>query len=284
MQPLDAANGLEANIEIILQRRRKRQNKQSSGFFGDASAGSTLSSLQESVASLSSSIKEFSQAHLERKSSGRQRLAARVQDDSPKIAKLHRKDRVPHGSFPSTTASLPESTAVASPAAAAHSALKQQANNLPAQTVLSSQHIFDLGLSTLNSACQLLLRGTSALCQLKRGGLQKDLSSQRVDTDALQPAFVFLGRGASALCAFWKDAHGEPSTQEAFILRLSALSEVRLHEQPEQRAATLHAQHIAIDVLFPDAQARSDWVTALFLLRSCQPGALPPHSADDEAD
>lgn len=281
MQPLDAANGLEANIEIILQRRRMRQQGQESSHSVAGSAGgSSLSSLQNSVASLASSIQDFSRSHAGARLPGSEQSFGRKRhSDSPKLAHLHRQAKEPHSGSAAAWSAGPSTAAAVARDSPGTASGPQAKPNRPAvqntSTVLNSSHVFDLGLTTLNSACQLLLRGSSAFCQLKPGGTrQSSTPIQTIEIDALEPVFIFLGRGATALCAFWKGPDGEPSAEEAFVIQLCQLTEVRLRAQPQQRGATLITRHFAVDVVFPDSQARDDWAAALLLIRSCLAGAL----------
>ncbi len=278
---LDPANGLEANVEIILQRRRMRQA--SSGSASVASAvgiGASLESLTSSVATTASAVRDFSQHSQAHDGPNKQRASRNEQrpyepPNTPTLVGLHRRAREPHSASASSTTTAEQSVTVATsnfPRNLGPQPAPQDTRSIQQhQTITNSQAVFDSAFSALNSALKLLVRGMSMYCHLATSVNSTKTIQQTIDQHMHLPCFVLLGRGGTVLHGFWKDEQNQPS-EEAFVAPLLSVQRVHLSGQFDSRHVHLVGKKVHVSLVAPDTSARDDWVSALLLVRSCLPG------------
>ena len=196
----------------------------------------------------------------------------------PTLIGLHRQAKEPQTSSASLKHSVSRSTAadVTAPASSIASGGSQHQppevvfGTQTTRTIFDSTAVFDSAFAALNSATQLLLRGSSVQCCLATAPQHSTLA--RGKQAALSPAFVFLGKGATALCGFWKGPSQELSAEEAFVLPLVELTEVRLGSEFRECTLALVTPGEEVILMLPDIEARNDWVSAVLLIRGCLPG------------
>jgi hypothetical protein len=299
MAVLDAANGLETNIEIILQRRRAR-NKGSSliesvPFFATdtSSQPGSLQSLAQSVSSNaeaaaalhpSQDTLNLSSMHLDKYLDLQSPM-----NPVPTLVALHRRAREPHQG-PNSKAPTPAVTsgpALASSQAGTHASRAQQVAQHPSSTKMTlgdSHFVLDAALGALGSASQLLSRGMTMLCHIQPiplNGAGAALFDRHGGLPAFRnqrhsPLFLFLGGGSTALHGFWKEfsRESDEASSDAFHMLLTDIDRIHISAFESERHFVLLAPPISISLVSPDMQARSDWISSLLLLRSVQPAGL----------